>query len=147
MTCGDEEMESRRVQFIVLGVVLVVLAGWVVRSTGQRSSPSDEAARLVRGADLDEDSPIEAATVQRERLLQGSTQSASRLGGADTTTEEAPSESADEDKQERKTRKGRPKRSSRRKTAADSDRDDIPAAKPNGPKVQVSGNRAKKGGP
>ncbi len=140
-------MKSRRVQFIVLGVVLVALAGWVLRSIGQRSSPTDEAARLVRGADLDEDSPIQdSSTVQRGRPAQGSTQGASRLGGAQTTEDDVPSELSDEDETERKTRKGRPKRRSR-KTAADSDRDDTAAAKPKGPKVQVSGNRVKQGGP
>ena len=141
-------MKSKRVQFIVLGVVLVALAGWVLRSTGQRSSASDEAARLVRGADLDEDSPIEdTSTVQRDRPLQGTAQGASRLDGAQATENDTSAESADEDKQERKTRKGRPKRSGRRKTAPDSDRGDTPAEKPKGPKVQVSGNRVRKGGP
>ncbi len=140
-------MKSNRVQLIVLGVVFVALAGWVLRSTGQRSSPSDEAARLVRGADRDEDSPIEdTSTVQRERPSQDSAQSAARLGGAQDTAGEAPSESADEDKQERKTRKGRSKRGGR-KAAADTDRDDTPAAKPQGPKARVSGNRVKEGGP
>ena len=140
-------MKSNRVPLIVLAVVLVALAGWVLRSVGQRSSPADEAARLVRGADLDEDSQIEdASTVQRERPAQGSTQSASRLDDAQATQDDASSESADEDKQERKTRRGRSKRGGR-KAAADSDRDDTPAAKPNGPKVQISGNRVKRGGP
>lgn len=141
-------MKSKRVQFIVLGVVLVALAGWVLRSTGQRSSPSDEAARLVRGAHLDGDSPIEdSSTVQRERPSGDSTQSASRLGGAQATTNEASSESADEDKAERKIKKGRPKRSARRKTAADSDRDDTSPAQPKAPRAKVSGNRVKEGGP
>ncbi len=141
-------MKSRRVQLIVLGVVVVALVGIVLRSMGQRSSPSDEASRLVRGADLDEDSPIEdTSTAQRERPAQGATKSAQRLDSAQATANDASSESADEDKQERKTRKGRPKRSGRRKTPADSDRDDTPAAKPKEPKVRVSGNRAKKGAP
>ncbi len=141
-------MKSKRVQYVVLAVALVALAGWVVRSTAQRSSPSEEAARLVRGVELDEDSPIEeTSTVERESPPQGAAQSASRLGGEDATTEEALSESADEDIQERKTRKGRPKRSGRRKAAADSDRDEAPAAGTTNPKVRISGNRAKKGGP
>ncbi len=141
-------MKSKQVQLIVLGVVVVALVGMVLRSMGQRSSPADEAARLVRGADLDEGSPIEdTSTVQRERPSKGATQSASRLGGAEATTDEAPSESADEDKAERKIRKDRPKRSGGRKTAADSDRDDTPAAKPKGPKVKISGKRIKKDGP
>ena len=140
-------MKSKLVQFIVLGVVLVALVAWVLRSTGQSSSPSDEAARLVRGADLDEDSLIEdTSTVQRERPAQGSAQSASRLDDAQATQGDASSESADEDKQERKTRRDRSKRGGR-KAAADSDRDDAPAAKPKGPKVQISGNRVKRGGP
>ncbi len=140
-------MKSKRVQFIVLGVVLVALVGIVWRSMGQRSSPSDEAARLVRGADLDEDSPIEdTSIVQRERRSRDATQSASRLGGAESAADEAPSESADEDKQERKTRRDRSKRGGR-KAAADSDRDDTPPAKPKSPKVQVSGNRVKAGKP
>lgn len=133
---------------IVLGVAFVALIVMVLRSTRQGSSASDEAARLVRGADLDDDSPIEdSSTVQRERPAQGAAQSASRLGGAEDTAGEAPSESADEDKQKRKTRKDRPKRSGRRKTAASSDRDDTPTAKPKGPKVKISGKRIKKGGP
>ena len=141
-------MNSKRVQFIVLGVGLVALVGMVLRSRSQRSSPTDEAARLVRSADLDEDSPIEdASTVQRERPAQGATQSASRLGGVQDTTNETSSESADEDKAERKTRKGRPKRSARRKTAADSDRDDTSPAQPKAPRAKVSGNRVKEGGP
>ena len=141
-------MNSKRVQFIVLGVVLVALAGWVLRSTVQRSSPSDEAARLVRSADLNEDSPIEdTSTVQRERPAKSSTDSASRLGGARATADEASSESTDQDKAERKIKKGRPRRSARRKVAADSDRDETPTAKPKGPKVQISGKRIKRGGP
>ncbi len=141
-------MKSKRVQLIVLGVAVVALVGIVWRSMGQRSSPSDEAARLVRGADLDVDSPIEdTSTVQRERPSRDATQSASRLGGAESATDEAPSESADEDKQERKTRRDRSKRSGGRKAAADSDRDDTPPAKPKSPKVQVSGNRVKAGKP
>ena len=141
-------MKSNRVQLIALGVVLVALAGWVLRSASQRSSPSDEAARLVRGADLDEDSPIEdSTTVQREAPSKNSTQSASRLGGAQDTAIDAPSESADKDKPERKIKKDRPKRSTRRKTADASDRNDTPAAKPKDPKVQISGKRIKRGGP
>ena len=141
-------MKSNRVPLIVLAVVLVALAGWVLRSMGQRSSPSDEAARLVRSADLDEGSPIEDTTiVERERPAQGSTESASRLGSAEPTASDATSASVDEDKQESKTRKGRPKRSGRRRVAADSDRNDTPAAKPKGPKVQISGKRIKRGGP
>ena len=141
-------MKSKQVQLIVLGVAVVALVGMVLRSTRQGSSASDEASRLVRGADLDEDSPIEdTTTVQRERPARGATQSASRLGGAEATANGAPSESADEDKAKRKIKKGRPKRSPRRKAAADSDRDDPPTAKPKGPKVKISGKRIKKGGP
>ncbi len=140
-------MKSKQVQLIVLGVAVVALVAMVVRSRGQRSSASDEAARLVRGADRDEDSPIEdTSTVQRERPSQDSAQSAARLGGAQSAAGEAPSDSADEDKQERKTKKGRSKRGGR-KAAADTERDDTPAAKPQGPKVRVSGNRVKEGGP
>ena len=141
-------MKSNRVQFIVLAVVLVALVGWGLRSMSQGSSASDEAARLVRGADLDEDSPIkDTSAVQRERPAKSATQSASRLDGAQDTTVEDPAESADEDKAERKTRKGRPKRSASRKVAADSDRADTPAAKPKGPKVQISGKRIKRDDP
>ena len=141
-------MKSKRVQYVVLAVALVALAGWVVRSTAQRSSPSEEAARLVRGVELDEDSPIEeTSTVERESPSQGAAQSASRLDGADATIEEDPTESADLDEQKRKTRKGRQKRSGGRKNAAESDHDEAPAAATTNPKVRISGNRVKKGGP
>lgn len=142
-------MKSNRVQLIVLGAVLVALAGWVLRSRGQQSSPSNEAARMVRDASLEDNSPIEeTSTVQRQRPSKDSTQSASRLGSADTTADAAPEEAADEDAQERKIKKGRPKRGGRRKTADNSDGDDdTPAAKPKDSKVQISGSRVKKGGP
>ncbi len=141
-------MKSKQVQLIVLGVAVVALVALLLRSTRQGSSPSDEAARLVRGADLDEDSPIEdSTTVQREAPSRNSTQGASRLGGAQATAIDAPSESADKDKPERKIKKDRPKRSTRRKTADASDRNDTPAAKPKDPKVQISGKRIKRGGP
>lgn len=141
-------MKSKRVQVVVLGVVLAALAGWVLRSTLQPSSlPSEEASRLVRGADLDDDSLIEdTSTVERERPAQSAAQNPSRLAGADDEANETPSESADENKQKRKTRRDRSKRGGP-KTAEDSDRDDTPAATPQGPKVRISGNRAKKGGP
>ena len=141
-------MKSRQIQLIVLGVAVVALVVMVLRSTRQGSSASDEAARLVRGADLDEGSPIEDTTiVQRERPAKGATQNASRLSGELATENDTSSESAEEDKQERKTRKDRPKRSGRQKVAADSDGDDTPAAKPKGPKVQISGKRIERGGP
>jgi len=144
-------MKSKKVQLIVLGVAVIALVAMVLRSTRQGSSATDEAARLVRGADLDEDSQIEDTTiVERERPAQGSTQSANRLDGTEAATNEAPSESTDEDKAERKIKKGqrsRPKRSGGRKVASDSDRGDTPAAEPKGPKVQISGKRIKKDGP
>ncbi len=143
-------MKSKKVQLIVLGVAYVHLAAMLLRSIGRRSSASEEAARLVRGADLDEDSPIEdTPIIERELPSQGAPQSAGRLGGTEATANEV-SESTDEDKAERKIKKGRagrPKRSGRRKVATDSDRDDTPAAKPKEPKVRVSGKRIKRGGP
>ena len=141
-------MKSKQVQLIVLGVAVVALVGMVLRSTRQDSSASNEAARLVRTANLDDDSLIEdAPTVQRERPAGGAPQSASRLGNAEATTDEAPSESADEEKTKRKTKKGRSKRSDRQKPDSESDREDTPVAKPKGRKVQLSGKQIRKGGP
>lgn len=141
-------MKSRQVQLIVLAVAVVALVGIVWRTLAQSSSPSDEAARMVRGNVSDEDLRIEdTPTVQRERPSRDSARSPSRLGGAETAADAATEEAADEEQRERKTRKDRTKRSGRRKVAADSDRDDTPADKPKGPKVRVSGKRVKKGGP
>jgi FtsZ-interacting cell division protein ZipA len=140
-------MKSRQVQLIVLGVAVVALVVMVLRSTRQDSSASDEAARLVRGPDLDDDSPIEdSSTVQRERPKTEATPGHGRLGGSEPSTNEAASESAEEDKSERKTKRDRPKRSGRRKTAANSEQDDTPTAKPNEPKVKISGKRITRGG-
>lgn len=141
-------MNSKKVPLIVLGVAVVGLVAMVLRSTSQGPSASDEAARLVRSSDLDEDSLIEdTPTAQRERPAGGAAQTAKRLESAEATTDEAGSDSTADQKAKRKTENNRQrKRTGRREVAADSDRDDERAAKTKGPEVKHPGKQIRKGG-